>query len=90
MNSRAVLSSRTVLAAAKVGSLSALWARIDAGEFPRPVTRRAGELYWDAEDVRRAVSIKPAPAPEQREQPQPPSRTRERKDSPRTETRESE
>ena len=84
------MNSRAVLEAAKIGSLAALWARIDAGLFPRPVAVAASENYWDAEDVRRAVSIKPAPEPEQREQPQPPSRTRERKDPTRTETRKSE
>ena len=83
------MNGRAVLEVAKVGSMAALWARIDAGTFPRPVAVSLGGPLWDSEAVRRAIAIKPAPAPEKREEPQPPSRTREQKDPPRTVTRES-
>ena len=85
------MNSRAALEAAKVGSLAALWSRIDAGTFPRPVAEQLGGPLWDSNEVYRAIAIKPAPEPKQREQPpQPSSRTRERKDPTRTETRKSE
>ena len=94
------MNSRAVLAVAKVGSLAALWSRIDAGTFPRPVAEQLGGPVWDSAEVRQAIKIIRAPGPDEplvkpkepqkREQPQPPSRTRERKDPPRTETRKSE
>ena len=85
------MNGLAVLAALRIGSLNALWSRIDAGTFPRPVAMSArGDHQWDAEDIRRFVAIYPPVAPQKREQPQPPSRTRERKDPPRTETRKSE
>ena len=91
-----LMNSRAVLEAAKVGSMDALWARIDAGTFPIPVA--FGGLRGVALGFRGgpsgAIEIKPAPdpkpEPKKREKQQPPSRTRERKDPRRTETRESE
>ena len=55
------MNSSAVLAAAKVGSLSALWARIDSGAFPRPVAFSAGASYWDAVAVRHAIAVNPSP-----------------------------
>ena len=81
------MNTLEALEAAKVDSLSALWARIDAGVFPRPVALSLGENFWDASEVRRAIAIHPPVVPHKREHQQPPSRTRERKDPKRTETR---
>ena len=89
------MNGLAVLAAARMGSLNALWARIDAGTFPAPIVNSSGfGFLWDESAVRMAIEIKPAPDPKpdpkHREKPQPSSRTRERKDPKRIETRESE
>ena len=55
------MTSAAVIAAAKVGSLSALWTRIDAGVFPRPVAFSAGASDWDAVAVRHAIAVNPSP-----------------------------
>ena len=86
-----LMNGLDALAAAKIGSVAALWARIDAGVFPRPIVNSSGfGFLWDEAEVLRAIVIKKDPEPDKREQPQPPARTRERKDEARTETRESE
>ena len=85
------MNGLAVLAASRMGSLRALWARIDAGKFPPPIVNSTGfGFMWDSAAVMRAIAIVPAPEPEKREQPQPKTTTRERKDDPRIETRESE
>ena len=96
---------QAVLEVTKIGSRSALWSRIDVGEFPHPVAMSEGGHYWDSGAVRQAIEIIRAPWPDEplprekpqprppastREKPQPPARTRERKDDARSETRESE
>ena len=93
-----LMSEIDVLTAAKVGSLRALYARIDVGAFPPPLVIFGGGRYWDDAEVRRSIEIIRAPGPDEplkrenpkREKPQPLARTRERKDDPSTETRESE
>lgn len=96
------MNSRAVLDAANFGSTAALWSRIDAGTFPRPVAMSArGDYQWDAEAVIRAIAIHRAPGPDEplvkpsepkkREKPTPEKTvTRERKDPKQTETRTSE
>ena len=88
------MNSRAVFEAAKVGSLAALWSRIDAGTFPPPSSLFSGERYWNASAVatyaEALAKLKDTVVSQAREQPQPPTTTRERKDDPRTQTRESE
>ena len=60
------MTSSAVLAAAKVGSLSALWTRIDAGVFPRPVAFSDGASDWDAVAVRHAIAVNPSPVSKKR------------------------
>ena len=58
-----------MLAAAKVGSLSALWTRIDAGVFPRPVAFSDGASDWDAVAVRHAIAVNPSRSPVTKQRP---------------------
>ena len=96
------MNSRAVLEVTKIGSMAALWARIDAGAFPIPVSFGGPEGWrWDSDEVCLAITIHRAPGPDEplvkpsepkkREKPKPEKTvTRERKDPKRTETRESE
>ncbi len=86
-----LMTETGVLRETQVGSIMALWTRIDAGAFPRPVAMSAGVRYWDQGEVLRAIEIIRAPGPDEplkRDQPTPEQSpeqtdTREQKDPPR-------